>query len=108
MIDRATDELSSEHQSLRRNSIGTWIVLTVLLLFLVATGVIAYLGWTLGDADVPASGYIAMGFGVILSLAVGVGLMTLLFYSSRKGYDRTSSSDRRISHRSRRLTGLWP
>ncbi|MHC2334198.1 hypothetical protein [Bradyrhizobium sp. USDA 4454] len=59
----------------------------MLLLLLVATGVIAYLGWTLGDADVPASGYIAMGFGVIFSLAVGVGLMTLLFYSSRKGYD---------------------
>ena len=87
MTDKATHELSSGDQSLRRNSIGTWIVLTVLLLLLVATGVVAYLGWTLGDADVPASGYIAMGFGVVFSLAVGIGLMTLLFYSSRKGYD---------------------
>ena len=28
-----------------------------------------------------------MGFGVIISLAVGFGLMALVFYSSRKGYD---------------------
>ena len=90
MTDKTTDELSSEHKSLRRNSIGTWIVLTVLLLLLVATCVIAYLGWTLGDTDIPASGYIAMGFGVIFSLAVGIGLMTLLFYSSRKGYDEAA------------------
>jgi hypothetical protein len=28
-----------------------------------------------------------MIFGVIISLAVGFGLMALIFYSSRKGYD---------------------
>jgi hypothetical protein len=28
-----------------------------------------------------------MVFGVIISLAVGFGLMALIFYSSRKGYD---------------------
>jgi hypothetical protein len=28
-----------------------------------------------------------MAFGVIISLAVGFGLMALLFSSSRKGYD---------------------
>ncbi len=88
MKDSAADERSeSELSILRRNSIGTWIVIPVLLLLLVATGVIAYLGWTLGDANVPTSGYVAMGFGVIFSFVVGVGLMALLFYSSRKGYD---------------------
>ena len=61
---------------------------TVLILLLVASGVIGYLGWTSGgDADVPTSGYVAMAFGVIFSLAVGIGLMALIFYSSRKGYD---------------------
>ena len=74
--------------SLRRNSIGTWIVVTILMLLLVASGVIGYLGWMSGgDADVPTSGYVAMAFGVIFSLAVGIGLMALIFYSSRKGYD---------------------
>ena len=35
----------------------------------------------------PAVGYIAMGLGVTFSVIVGCGLMTLLFYSSRHGYD---------------------
>jgi flagellar basal body-associated protein FliL len=71
-----------------RMGVGSWIVLIVLLLLLVATGVVVYLGWTLGNGtDVPTSGYAAMAFGVIISLAVGFGLMALLFYSSRKGYD---------------------
>ncbi|HLG82642.1 MAG TPA: hypothetical protein VKY22_16645 [Bradyrhizobium sp.] len=71
----------------RSNRVGTWIVLTVLLLLLVAAAIIGYLGWTSTDTSVPLSGYVAMAFGVIFSLAVGVGLMTLLFYSSRAGYD---------------------
>jgi hypothetical protein len=70
-----------------RNRIGTWIVMTVLVLLLLAAAAIGYLGWTSTDTSVPVSGYIAMAFGVIFSLAVGVGLMTLLFYSSRAGYD---------------------
>jgi hypothetical protein len=36
---------------------------------------------------VPTSGYVAMALGVIFSMVVGVGLMALIFYSSRKGYD---------------------
>src|SRR5258707_9443437 len=68
--------------------VGSWIILIVLLSLLVIAGVIVYLGWTLGNGtDVPTSGYAAMAFGVIISLAVGFGLMALLFYSSRKGYD---------------------
>ena len=60
----------------------------MLLSLLVATGVIIYFGGTLGNGtDVPTSGYAAMALGVILSLAVGFGLMALLFYSSRRGYD---------------------
>jgi hypothetical protein len=71
-----------------RLGVGSWIILIVLLSLLIATGVVIYRGWTLaGGTDVPASGYAAMVFGVIISLAVGFGLMALIFYSSRKGYD---------------------
>jgi hypothetical protein len=70
-----------------RNGVGTGIVLAVLLLLLVAAALVGYFGWTSTDTSVPISGYIAMAFGVIFSLAVGVGLMALLFYSSRAGYD---------------------
>jgi hypothetical protein len=80
--DRTSSKVSA------RLGVGSWIVLLVLLALLVATGVIIYFGWTLGNGtDVPTSGYAAMAFGVVISLAIGFGLMALLFYSSRKGYD---------------------
>jgi hypothetical protein len=68
-------------------SVGGWIVIAALLLLLGAAGFIAYRGLTVGNVDVPISAYLAMAFGVIFSLIVGVGLMALIFYSSRKGYD---------------------
>ena len=69
------------------NSAGGWIVIAILLLLLGGTGFIAYRGLTVDNVDVPISGYFAMAFGVIFSLVVGIGLMALIFYSSRKGYD---------------------
>jgi hypothetical protein len=60
--------------------------LAALLVLLSLTIVIAILGWkSAGNADVPPSGYVALG--VIFSLAVGIGLMALVFYSSRAGFD---------------------
>jgi hypothetical protein len=32
-------------------------------------------------------GYAAMALGIIFSLALGFGLMALMFYSSRHGFD---------------------
>jgi hypothetical protein len=37
--------------------------------------------------EVPLAGYFAMAIGVTASLVVGIGLMALVFYSSRAGYD---------------------
>ena len=42
----------------------------------------------------PAQGYAAMIIGIVLSLVVGIGLMALLFYSSRRGYDDAASFTR--------------
>ena len=64
------------------------MVLAALLTLFVGTVYVSYLGWTsAAGTDVPASGYIALVIGVICSLAVGFGLMALVFYSSRAGYD---------------------
>jgi hypothetical protein len=72
----------------RSSMIGRWAVVTILAVLLIAAAILAYLGWISGgDTGVPASGYVAMALGVIFSLAIGIGLMALLFYSSRKGYD---------------------
>ncbi len=34
-----------------------------------------------------SDGYIALAIGVILSIIVGTGLMALLLFSNRRGYD---------------------
>ena len=47
--------------------------------------------WTaIAGPPMPLDGYMTMTFGVVFSLVVGCGLMALLFYSSRHGYDEQS------------------
>ena len=36
---------------------------------------------------IPTGGYVAMWLGIVFSVVVGCGLMVLVFYSSRRGYD---------------------
>ena len=80
--------IAIEGMTSSRIGVGSWIILIALLLLLVATGVLGYIGWNLGGTTtVSASGYVALTFGVIFSLVVGFGLMALIFYSSRQGYD---------------------
>lgn len=69
------------------------LVATPLLAILVAAGWYAARAWTsLSGPPMPAVGYVAMALGVIFSLIVGFGLMALLFYSSRHGYDDAAHS----------------
>lgn len=35
----------------------------------------------------PRGGYVALWLGIIFSIVIGCGLMALVFYSSRRGYD---------------------
>jgi len=39
---------------------------------------------------IPIEGKIAMALGIFFSLVVGCGLMALVFYSSRHGYDEAA------------------
>jgi hypothetical protein len=39
------------------------------------------------DVQMSLNGWIALGLGVFLSLALGMGLMGLVFFSARRGYD---------------------
>ena len=71
----------------RDGKLSRWTVIIVLGALLIATCILGYLGWTSTDTSVPASGYVALVLGVVFSLVVGAGLMALVFYSSRKGYD---------------------
>jgi hypothetical protein len=67
---------------------GSWAIVAILLLLLAGTLFVSYLGWTsAAGTNVPAAGFVALALGVVFSLVVGVGLMGLVFYSSRQGYD---------------------
>ncbi|MGF1463589.1 MAG: hypothetical protein ACFB2Z_10560 [Maricaulaceae bacterium] len=60
----------------------------VLLALLVFAGVAAVAGWqALDGVEMSVHGYIALGLGAVLSLALGGGLMSLVFISARRGYD---------------------
>ena len=67
---------------------GRFALIAALLLLLAGAVWVAVAGLNL-HSDVPISGhgYVAMALGIIFSLIVGCGLMALLFYSHRHGYD---------------------
>ena len=51
--------------------------------------------WNAVDTGpMPPGLYVAMVLGVLFSLVVGCGLMALVFYSSRHGYDDQVSGER--------------
>ncbi len=51
----------------------------------------------LGGDTIPIYGYVAIVGGVLFSLLIGGGLMALVFYSSRHGYDDLSGGDSNAS-----------
>jgi hypothetical protein len=53
----------------------------------------------MGATTMPAAGWVAIAGGVFFSLLVGCGLMALMFYSSRHGYDELNEQDRRNDQR---------
>jgi hypothetical protein len=64
---------------------GTIAAFVALILILVGVIFYAYVGLTAPGEAMPA--HAAMIIGIVLSLVVWIGLMALLFYSSRRGYD---------------------
>jgi hypothetical protein len=64
------------------------LVAVPLMAILGAAGWFAASAWiSVSGPPMPANGYIALTLGVVFSIVVGCGLMALLFYSSRHGYD---------------------
>ena len=72
------------------------LILLPLLALLIATLWFVVYSWNrLGGDPIPAYGWAAISGGVALSLLVGCGLMALVFYSHRHGYDELNQGDRR-------------
>ena len=66
---------------------GKWLLTAALLGLLALALGIAYYEWTQVKVDLPPWAWAVMVMGVTLTVLVGVGLMSLIFYSSRMGYD---------------------
>ncbi len=57
----------------------------ILIVLIAAVGIY---GWmSLGDVEMSAGGYVAMAIGIVGLVGLGGGLMALIFYSHRHGYD---------------------
>jgi hypothetical protein len=70
------------------STLGKIALVVPLLAILTAAGWFAARAWlSVSGPPMPATGYIAMTLGIVFSLIVGCGLMALLFYSNRHGYD---------------------
>ena len=72
----------------------TWVAAAIATAVVAAVAIaIAGLWSGIGDSEISLGGWLAMGFGVIVTLALGIGLMSLVFVSSRRGYDETGRKD---------------
>lgn len=67
---------------------GGWLAIIVLGSLLGVAIWFAFYGWNLTDGQVSTNGIIALTLGIVLSMVLGGGLMALVFWSNRKGYDR--------------------
>jgi riboflavin transporter FmnP len=78
--------------------LGTIALLVALLSILAVSIWFAAEGWMSVDGSaIPLAGYVAMAAGIFFTLVVGIGLMSLVFYSHRQGYD--DAADRGHSER---------
>lgn len=66
----------------------TWTAVAAAAAFVAAVAIVVAVFWRqLGASEISLAGWLALTLGVIVTLALGIGLMTLVFISSRHGYD---------------------
>jgi hypothetical protein len=73
----------------------SWIAILAAIAFAVLIIVLMARFWAgLGDTGMSTAGWIALVLGVAATLALGVGLMALVFISNRRGYDELDRGGR--------------
>ena len=72
-----------------RIGIGGWIALTAMGVLLALAFWFLFVGWGApeGGSEITFKGYLAMVLGILFTMALGAGLMALMFYSHRSGRD---------------------
>ena len=76
------------------NQILSWAAVVIAVAFVLVIGAVIAVLWTnLGESEISGAGWLAMALGVTVTLALGVGLMGLVFFSNRRGYDEVGRKD---------------
>ena len=71
--------------------LGTWLSVGVAAVAVAVVGAVSAVNWDIvGNTGISLTGWIALVLGFVVTLAVGVGLMALVFISDRRGYDDPS------------------
>jgi hypothetical protein len=78
----------------RKGSTFIWIAATAAVSAVLAVPVVIGEFWSsTGDSEISEAGWFAMGLGILVTLVLGIGLMSLVFFSNRRGYDETGRRD---------------
>ena len=85
------------------------LVIILLLAILAGAVFVGHYGWvSAGDVAMPAWGWLMMGLGIFFTLLVGGGLMALVFYSSRAGFDEPPEVVQEKKHRAAKWAKMIP
>jgi hypothetical protein len=72
----------------------TWLAVLGAVLAVAIVAAVSVWNWhVIGNSGIDLNGWIALVLGVLATLAVGVGLMALIFISNRRGYDDPPGKD---------------
>lgn len=72
----------------------TWAAAGAAVAAVLGVAAVVVIFWNrLGASEISVAGWLAMIFGIIITLALGIGLMTLMYVSNRRGYDEGGRRD---------------
>ena len=82
--DEGTDKAGERKVTHSTRHVGAWIGIGVLLALLALALLYLYLGWQVGTgSEISAAGYFAVIVGGLVTLALGIGLMALIFWGRK-------------------------
>lgn len=70
------------------------LILVLVLLLLASAAVALWLWRELEGVTISEEGWLALAGGVAATLLLGIGLMTLVYWSHKRGFDERAGHDR--------------
>lgn len=77
---------------------SAFTILFLLGLLAAAVAVAVWVWQEMGQVEIGMHGLIAIGLGAVLTFLLGAGLMALMFFSARRGYDERAHDADRTDH----------